>query len=258
MDFVVWFVKKAIDNPEGFVKDTILDEVKTLMDGLEKVLHISDEEMKYYMEFDNKDKVLQDKYYIGIRSGREANSNEIKRYSIAPEEVKFVFRMEKITGALRFIKSLKELREIDCDFEKVINRVKEMNEMIYPELLNAIPPVRESVAELQASLTSLEKRFNIVKRRYESYEDRLNKRLEKYTGTDERKKAEESFIKLNPQYIKYKNEYYDLLIQIGELKERLKKRESYLLKLEEAKTLVLKHTSVAFKSIEQKSEANSN
>lgn len=258
MDFVVWFVKKAIDNPEGFVKDTILDEVKTLMDGLEKVLHISDEEMKYYMEFDNKDKVLQDKYYIGIRSGREANSNEIKRYSIAPEEVKFVFRMEKITGALRFIKSLKELREIDCDFEKVINRVKEMNEMIYPELLNAIPPVRESVAELQASLTSLEKRFNIVKRRYESYEDRLNKKLEKYTGTDERKKAEESFIKLNPQYIKYKNEYYDLLIQTGELKERLKKRESYLLKLEESKTLVLKHTSVAFKSIEQKSEANSN
>lgn len=100
--------------------------------------------------------------------------------------------------------------------------------------------------------------LGIVKRRYESYEDRLNKKLEKYTGTDERKKAEESFIKLNPQYIKYKNEYYDLLIQIGELKERLKKRESYLLKLEEAKTLVLKHTSVAFKSIEQKSEANSN
>lgn len=258
MDFVVWFVNKALENPEGFVKETILDEVKTLMDGLEEVLHISDEKMKKYMEFDNKDKVLQDKYYIGIRSGREANSDEIKRYSIAPEEVKFVFRMEKITGALRFIKSLKELREIDCDFEKIINRIKEMNELIYPELINAIPPVREYVSELQTNLTALEKRFNIVKRRYESYEDRLNKKLEKYIGTEERKKAEESFIKLNPQYIKYNNEYIDLLVQMGELKERIKKRESYLRKLEVAKSLVLKHTGVAFKSIEQKSETNTN
>ena len=256
MDFVVWFVNKALENPEGFVKETILDEVKTLMDGLEEVLHISDEKMKKYMEFDNKDKVLQDKYFIGIRSGQEPDNKVIKRYSIAPEEVKFVFRMEKITGALRFIKSLKELREIDCDFEKVINRIKEMNEMIYPELINAIPPVREYVAELQSSLTALEKRFDVVKKRYESYEDRLNKKLEKITDSDKRKKAEESFINLNPQYIKYKDEYIDLLVQMGELKERLKKRESYLRKLEDAKTLVLKHTGVAFKSIEQKSEAN--
>ena len=107
-------------------------------------------------------------------------------------------------------------------------------------------------------MANAEKRFDVVKKRYESYEDRLNKKLEKYIGTDERKKAEESFIKLNPQYIKYKNEYIDLLVQMGELKERIKKRESYLRKLEVAKSLVLKHTGVAFKSIEQKSETNTN
>ena len=105
-------MKKAIENPEGFVKETILDEVKTLMEGLEKVLHISDEEMKYYMEFDNKDKVLQDKYYIGIRSGRGANSNEIKRYSIAPEEVKFVFLVFGITGRILFCCSRTKLSSL--------------------------------------------------------------------------------------------------------------------------------------------------
>ncbi len=243
MDFVVWFVRKALENPEGFVKETIFDEVKNLMNGIEEVFNLSDEKMKYYMTFSNEDKEINDKYYIGI-TAHEADNKEMKYYSIAPEEVKFVFRMEKITGALLFIKSLRELREIDCDFEQVINRIKEINELIYPELLNAIPPVREYIAELQSNLAALEKRFDVVKKRYESYEDRLNKKLDKIIDKDKRKEAEESFVKFNPQYIKYKDEYIDLLIRIRELKERIENRGSYLKKLEDAKSRILRHVGV--------------
>ena len=253
MDFVVWFVKKAMEDPEAFVKETILDEVKILMEGIEKVFHISDNELKYYMKFDKNNKELQDKYYIGIKSARGANSDEIERYSIAPEEVKFAFRVEKITGALRFIKSLRELREIDCDFEQVINRLKEINELMYPELLNAIPPVRDYIKELQAKLKPLEKRLDFVRKRREYYEDRLNKKLDK-VDFDKRKEAEESFIKHNPQYIKFNNEYIDLLVQTRDLYDRIGNRERYLKKLEDALHLVLIHTNAVIKSKEQMCE----
>lgn len=253
MGFVVWFVKKAIKDPEAFVKETILDEVKVLMEGIEEVFHLSDNELKYYMKFDNNKKELQDKYYIGIKSARGASSDEIERYSIAPEEVKFAFRVEKITGALRFIKSLRELREIDCDFEQVINRLKEINELIYPELLNAIPPVRDYIKGLQSKLKPLEKRLDFVRQRWEYYENRLNKKLDK-VDFDKRKEVEESFIKFNPQYTKFKNEYYDLLIQTSDLKDRIGNREWYLKKLEDALHLVLIHTNAVIMSKEQNSE----
>ena len=240
MDFVVWFVRKAIERPDEFVREIMLEEVKELMKGVEGVYNISDEEMKKFLEFAFADITEGENYYIGIRKARMATQKEIDYFKIAPKEAKLVFRMEKITGALHFLKSLRKLSEIYDEVEQAINRIKEINKLFYPEIANAIPPVKEHIAELNETLIPIEKKLNNVQKRFDYLDDRLRKRLEK-VSFDKMDEAKESFIKKNPQYEKLRDELSELESRVCTLKTIISNREHYLHQLEDAQLLVRSH-----------------
>lgn len=243
MDFVVWFVKKAIENPESFVKDTIMQEVDGLVQGVEELFRLTDEEMERRLSTSIPD-VFHDKYYIGIKTARMAADADIRYYKISPKEAKLVYRMEKITGALHFLKSLKQLSEIYDGIDVSINKIKEINLLLYPEIVEAIPPVRKYLSELNGTLEPLEKRLSFVQKKFDYLDDRLNMRIGKANITKEKEEIKASFIKHNPKYTEYKDKINVLSYQIMDLRYKIANRNQYLERLEEAQHLVNKHARV--------------
>ncbi len=236
-DFVVWFVEKAIDNPDTFVRETIIQEVEGLIKGIEELLTLSDEKMKKEIMPKRPDKVFYDNHYIGIRSARMANESDLRYYTIAPEEVKLVYRMEKITGALHFLKSLKQLTEIYHEIEVSINKIKEINATFYPEIVNAIPPVKEYISSLNKSLKPIEKSLSIKQQQFDYLENKLQRQLKK-VDLIEQDEFIELFKKKNPKYDKLSAELIALERQADSLKYQISNRETYLKQLEEAQLLI--------------------
>ena len=62
MDFVVWFIEKAIENPENFVKEVMSQEVDDLVKGIEKLFKLTDKEMENELSISCADKIFQEKY----------------------------------------------------------------------------------------------------------------------------------------------------------------------------------------------------
>ena len=239
MDFVVWFVTKAIEQPEAFVKETIMQEVDGLIKGIEELFKLTDDEMEQRLSTSIPD-VFHDKYYIGIKTARMAVNNDILYYKISPKEAKLVYRMEKITGALHFLNSLRQLSEIYDGIDKTIDRIKEINLSFYPEVVEAIPPVQKHISELNGTLKPIEKRLNSIQQKFDDLDKRLNIRLEK-ADWDKKEETQKLFIGRNPQYLVYKEKISELTGQVLDLKYQIANRNHYLERLEEALILVNKH-----------------
>ena len=245
MDFVVWFVNKALDNPDAFIKETVMDEVNILVKDLEEVLAISDEKMREKLSVSTlNDEYLNSKYYIGIRCVRDANQQDTSYYKIAPEESRLVYRLEKITGALHFLKSLRQLSDIYSDIFDTINRIKEINKQLFPEIIEAIPPVSVYIAQLNAELKPLERKIKIKQKRFDQLDEWLKKRLSsvEWEKTDETKDA---FIKKHPDYKKLEMEISTLNEQVGQLKNRILNRETFLRRLQDSKLLIEQYTDIS-------------
>lgn len=241
IDFVVWFVQNAIDNPDEFVRSTVMQEVENLMTGLESIFTLSDEEMRKKLDVSISNENNLGKYYIGIRSTRMANERDVEYYSISPNEAKLVYRMEKITGALHFLSSLRRLSEIYENITQDINRIKEINVSFYPEIIIAISPVKEQIADMNIKLKPILKNLDNIKRKFNYLDDKLQKLLER-TDWNNITEVKERFINRNPQYTKLAKEIDEIDMQISNLKNELNNRESYLKRLEDSKRLIEHYT----------------
>lgn len=243
IDFVVWFVQNAIDNPDEFIRSTVMQEVNNLMIGLEGIFTLSDDEMRNKLDVSHNNEISLGKYYIGIRATSMATAQDLEYYSISPNEAKLVYRMEKITGALHFLSSLRRLSEIYENVTQNINRIKEINVSLYPEIVSAIPPVKKHIADLNIKLRPILKNLDNVKRKFDYLDDKLQKLLER-TDWNNRTEVKERFINRNPQYTKLAKKIDEIDMQISNLKNELNNRESYLKRLEDSRLLIEHYTHI--------------
>lgn len=146
MDFLERFVNKAIENPDEFVKIDVIYEVNSLMDGLDEIFHMTDNEFEKRLEV-NHIKEDEDRY-IGISSARHANERDREYYKIRKSESAMIFKMEKISGALHFLNNLKSISEIIPEVNDSISRIIELNNLIYPNIIEAIPPISLEIKDL--------------------------------------------------------------------------------------------------------------
>lgn len=110
MAFLVSYINNALIDPDSFVKNEVMSEVNGLLLGLEEIFLLDED--KFSKKLDVKHIEDDDIRYIGISSARHANESEREYYKITPYECAMIFRMEKITGALHFLKSLNKLSDI--------------------------------------------------------------------------------------------------------------------------------------------------
>lgn len=238
MNFLESFINSAIDNPENFIHNEVMREVNGLLEGLKIIFKQSQE------DFEKEIKVKErpgDERYIGILGARYANESDENEYSIKPREVSMIYRMEKISGALRFLNNLRKIKEIYSEVSDAIDKIIEMNQKIYPEVVSAIPPVENEIKKLNEELSPLNKRLNVCEVSYEKLQVKLNKQLLNVCDSDKIKEIKERFEKYNPSYKKLAEEIDILRGKINTLKSKIYKRESVLKRLAQYKFLILRY-----------------
>lgn len=238
MDFLETFINSAIDNPEYFIHNEVMREVNGLLEGLQMIFNQSEE------DFEKEIKVKErpgDERYIGILGARYANESDEHEYSITPREVSMIYRMEKISGALRFLDSLRKVKEIYTEVSDAIDTIIEMNQQIYPEIESAIPPVENEIKKLNEELSPRNKRLNVCEISYERLQNKLDRNLLNVSDSEKIKEIKERFDKFNPSYKKLAEEIKLLREEINTLTNKIYKRESVLRRLNQYKSLILKY-----------------
>lgn len=244
MEFLLDYVNNAIKDPDSFVKNEVMAEVNGLLSGLEEIFQFNDSTFQQRLEVKHIDE--DDARYIGISSARHANDRERENYRIKPSECAMIFRMEKVSGALYFLKSLKNLSTIYSEVRSVIIRILELNEMIYPEIIDAIPPIEMEITNLNTELRPIKREYEYKDMRLDKIKERLKKTLEK-TEFSKKDEVEANFKKLNPQFERLELDVQELRKKIWEYEAIVDKRKRVLSRLQSFRTLI--NTTINVKEI---------
>ena len=244
MDFLANFINSAIDNPESFIHNEVMQEVNGLLLGLEKIFNLN--------ETNFEDKIIiqkhsEDNRYIGIIGVRHANESDEEEYKMAPKEISMIYRMEKISGALRFLDNLRKFNDIYNDITDAINRIIDMNQKIYPEIESAIPPVENEIKELNIELSPLNRRLNNCETSYKKLQAKLDKNIQNITDND-RIKAITEFFDKKYHFKELGEEIKNLNNKISIIKQKIYKRERFVYRLNEYKNLIIKYAKPSVKS----------
>lgn len=217
--FIEEFINSAIDNPEKFVRDEINREIKLLMEGLENIYN----NIEDYVGEINVKRWGDDERYIGIIGVRDLNDRDLEEYYIAPEETRMIYRMEKISGAIRFLKSLRKIEELYSEINVASKRIVEMNLEMLPEVKAAIPPVNEEIINLKRQIKPLVFKLENCEKAIKKFEDQLSKKLKDLCETEEIEKAKNRFENLNPKYLELKQLREKLEPEVLDLQSKLYK-----------------------------------
>lgn len=147
-DFLSDFVNKSIADPDGFVRSYIMREVTEMMCGLEDIA-------RNPTEFLNR--IGGNTAEPCVVNVRPMFSDEINRMKIYPKETAILFKVEKITGALEFLDSLKEIAKVVDMIQPHIDRLLEINMALYPEIQIAISEVGRRIEKQTLIKGKLEK-----------------------------------------------------------------------------------------------------
>lgn len=232
--FIKDFINSALKDPEKFFKEEVVREIRELIIGLESIMNLDDKKLEMKMQVKRED---NDSKYIGVITARQCNEKDRTYFKIAPKECAMVFRMEKICGSLYFLKSLKELNVICLDVDNAIQRIIDLNNKIYPEVLLAIPPVSNEIKEMNREIKRISKNIQTKEKRMCYCERRIDKYRQKNTW-DIKSITKEIFLELNKQRDAIKGDLLKLEEQRSCCEERLLTRISLLSKLREYQVLI--------------------
>ncbi len=240
MAFLVRYINNALTDPDSFVKNEVMSEVNGLLSGLEEIFLLDENKFskKLYVKYIEDDDIR----YIGISSARHANESEREYYKITPNECAMIFRMEKITGALHFLKSLNKLSNIYKDVQTVINRILELNNFIYPDVNNAIPPIEQEIINLKRVLQPIERDYNYKSKQLNRLEELLERLISK-SESSKRKEVETLFKKRNPKFEILLKETHNLWLKINKYQNRIDNREKIVNRLYSFKKLIENYTT---------------
>jgi len=166
-DFLSDFINNSIEDPESFVKRYIMREVEEMMQGLEAIAR----NPKIYM-----DRIGDAKADPCVVNVRPMFSDDKKRMAAYPSETPILFKVEKITGALNFLKSLTEISQVVTDVEKHIKRLLEMNLALVPEIEDAIKKITTKINIHTSHKESLESQIAMLSQKLNPFEEEIQNR----------------------------------------------------------------------------------
>ena len=153
-DYALEFVEKhanlAMEDPDKFVNEFIIGEVKNMTDGLVDIMSMTQERFAEEMNPNNAKRPR----YLGVSI---PTKRDVKRYAVYPREMLMAYKAVKITGALAFLGNIKALSgtlsQVSQYFEKIISLVNQE----LPKIRGNIASIAEDVKKLESEKAPLVK-----------------------------------------------------------------------------------------------------
>lgn len=217
-DFICDFVNQSKSNPDKFVETYIMREVKEMMQGLESISQ-------------NPKKIIE---CIGNRNADPCVTfvqcmfdEEKKRMALYPEEMPTLFKVEKITGALKFLQSLTAIAKEINDVQPHINRLIELNTTLYPEVEDAISKIKEKVEIQNTIKSSLDSKITELSEQLQPFEDEI-KRLCIENPQLYSFKIKNDYENKHPDYKKLKKKKDDLYSELCKVNKLISDFNSFI------------------------------
>lgn len=224
MEYLSNFVNNSRHDPECFVREYVLKEIHEMMNGLREILKDPAEVLKFMRNTTET---------VRLSVVRSFGSSDFAMYEVYSNELTTIFKVEKISGALTFIESLKSLKDVCIEVDDVIKEIIAMNKIVAPEIPPVIESITNSILPLQIELEKFKKEKARLTSEEERYEKRLNRKLSFHKSFKEQDECTKKFKVENPRYVEVQKEINNLLNVIFELEQKIKKRQSLLNRITE-------------------------
>lgn len=169
--FVLTFCNGAIKDPDGFVKKEILYEINTLVQELKKIATSK----QLYLDEAFCGQGMSTDRYSGVKYVGGFDEIELKKYNENPKEYELLFRTEKISSALSFLKSIEQFSSISDSVSQAILDIKKLNINIYPELTSIISELVIEVSNLKADFDQHQKAIDELTEKLEYHFAKINR-----------------------------------------------------------------------------------
>ena len=229
IDFIADFVNKSIADPRKFIGEYVIQEVEEMMKGLRAIMDNPAE-----VQSRIKDSIPSE---IRLSVIRPFNKDEFVMMETMADELTTLFKVEKITGALLFVESLRQLQEVSGDMSALINEILSMNKGVKPEIPPVLNSVRSTIETFKREEMNLERQIKFKENR-KLYFDKRKERLQAKMTFAEKIAHDKIFREKNPLYVKLEEEINELNQKVYNLQDKIRKRE----RVEERLTVCLKRT----------------
>ena len=156
IQFLVEKTNLAQKSPEEFCMNFIKEEVDSMMTGLRDFMQREDSvrrAVEYCQNLSPKERISP---YVGLWHIR---GEDIESYKLHPSEMETTFRVEKISGALDLLNSLKKFENLGVPVSESIDEIEAMNRLLLPELERLIQNVEQDIMNLDFKIEASEIRI---------------------------------------------------------------------------------------------------
>lgn len=246
LDFVAETANLAKSDPEAFINEWIVNELKEMMAGLRKVLNSPDSEIRKHLNV-RTDVPIQ--HYNLVRNCYHLDQVE---YKVLPHEKTIAFKAEKITGCLKLLENLNKLKEISPYVQKCINEIISMNRIIKPEITSHVDNIEADVKRLESELSKvldkkhqLEMLINPHKKAIKTLLEQMNKEAKKYHMIYGFGEAERKYEKEHREYSRLKEKLSELVEKEDEVRKHIALRQKFVGELERCLERIERYTVAA-------------
>lgn len=232
-DFIIELSNQAQSNPEKFINEYVMNEVTEMMKGLRAIL----ENPKHF--HDELAKVKVPELIINVRNILD---NDILLMRAYPLESTFLFKVEKIVGALHFLNNLQKISStfinISQEIDKHIDELLKYNFELYPQIKNQCETIEKRIRteEIRIEIKNKEKEHIITQMK--PYKEELSSLLENVSSWSERTIIESNFKSNNPRYKRLLESKSEKEKEIREINKRINEYKNFISLLKESMDLI--------------------
>ena len=234
----------ATKSQEDFINRWILGEVNSMVAGLHKIIEYPE---AVFDKWATKTNPLGTRILLDVS---EMDEGVKKRYRCYPEEMVMDLQAEKVSGALDFLGSLYQLKQIFKEVDSAIQDIKDMAAHLQPKLWSHIDMAREHVEELESTLLHLRAKQFIMTLRIDQHLRAIElarkaARVQFPSNTENSQNLkvleniERSYRSAHPELQKDEMERVEIIKEIEEVEKDQSARMEFLKRLEKFENRIL-------------------
>ena len=166
------------------------------------------------------------------------NEYQLADYQNNPDEYELLFRMEKISGALRFVTSLEKFSTLFKFIRRAIVKIEDLNAELYPELSTSIIPIREEVTKLKNEVQKLSAEYELLEKKAERHYRKIEIIQDRYKKSEDKDEAEKKYYNRHPELAELEESMNKLNAELRPQRRHLSMREKFLDTLEGCKSKI--------------------
>lgn len=198
LDFVVKTANLAKNKPEDFVNKFLFNEVKEMYDGLVNYMEDPGTQLDKFIA--EKKRTVNGFCYMGS----DINWLDLENvYKLYPEEMLTVFKAEKLSGALMFLKKLNELVPFLPQIQNYIDGISNLNIKLRPEVEEMMGNIKVTLERVAENLDAEKRKLSELDEKIKPYLEELNPLLNG-KNFSERVVIEKQYEVDNPNYLAIK------------------------------------------------------